>query len=79
MGLLADFILESLSFRTMRNREEEVAEAHENTFDWVFKYTPGHDEHGGLGDQFSTWLRSDTMGSIYWGSLFVKSVLRTTY
>lgn len=35
-GILIDFILESLSFRSMKNREKETAAAHGNTFDWIF-------------------------------------------
>ncbi|KAH8900176.1 hypothetical protein GQ53DRAFT_741136 [Thozetella sp. PMI_491] len=67
-GLLNDFILESISFRSMRNREEAVADAHENTFDWIFK-PPRADQRGAkndLGDHFARWLASDELGSIYW-------------
>jgi hypothetical protein len=35
-NLLQDFILENLSFASMRGREEEVAEAHRKTFEWTF-------------------------------------------
>ncbi|KAH6643304.1 hypothetical protein BKA67DRAFT_696969 [Truncatella angustata] len=66
--LLADFILESLSYKSMKNREEEVADAHGNTFAWIFKNKPdgNGNTNGGLGDQFTRWLRSDELGNIYW-------------
>jgi hypothetical protein len=35
-NLLQEFMLESLSFASMRDREEEVAEAHRKTFEWIF-------------------------------------------
>ncbi len=35
-ALVADNILESLSFKTMAGRQEEVAEAHRHTFGWLF-------------------------------------------
>lgn len=66
-GPLVDFILESLSFKSMKNREEEVADAHANTFDWVFKYDSGDGGRNSLGDQFTSWLQNDKLGSIYWG------------
>lgn len=33
---LQDFILENLSFASMGDRGEEVAEAHRKTFQWIF-------------------------------------------
>ncbi|KAF3022571.1 hypothetical protein E8E14_013229 [Neopestalotiopsis sp. 37M] len=65
-SILVDFILESLSFKSMKNREEEVADAHSNTFDWIFKYSFGDVGEGRFGDQFSRWLQSDELGSTYW-------------
>ncbi|KAK9426665.1 putative NACHT domain-containing protein [Seiridium unicorne] len=65
-GILIDFILESLSFKSMKNRQEEVAVAHGKTFDWVFKHDSGGSDRAALGDQFTTWLRSDELGNIYW-------------
>ena len=62
-------MLESLSFKSMRDREEEVTEAHKNTFDWIFnpdKYDSTDDARRRLGDQFVGWLRDDDLGSIYW-------------
>ncbi|ETS76211.1 hypothetical protein PFICI_11598 [Pestalotiopsis fici W106-1] len=65
-SILSDFILETLSFKSMKNREEEVAEAHRNTFDWIFKYSFGDVSEGGFGDQFSRWLQSSELGNTYW-------------
>jgi hypothetical protein len=66
-GFLADFILETLSFKSMKNREEEVADAHGDTFDWVFNHSSDDSGQSGIGEQFTTWLQSDDLGSIYWG------------
>jgi hypothetical protein len=70
-GLLNDFILESLSFRSMRNREEEVADAHGETFDWIFNPSKSNhsDAQNALGHHYTKWLSTDEMGSIYWGEL----------
>ena len=65
-GILNDFILESISFKSMRNREEEVADAHGSTFDWIFN-PKGADAKNNLGDHYMKWLGGDEMGSIYWG------------
>ena len=35
--LLKDHILESLAFLSMKDREEEVSEAHEKTLEWMFE------------------------------------------
>ncbi|KAI0123362.1 hypothetical protein BJ170DRAFT_687373 [Xylariales sp. AK1849] len=64
-GILEEFILESLSFKAMTTREEEVADSHGSTFDWIL--TPDqNDAKKGLGDHFTRWLSSDNLGSIYW-------------
>lgn len=65
-SVVTDFILESLSFKSMKNREEEVAEAHRNTFDWIFKYSFGDASGSELGDQFTKWLQTGELGNIYW-------------
>ena len=70
-GILNDFILESISFKSMRNREEEVADAHGSTFDWIFN-PKGGDAKNNLGDHYMKWLGGDEMGSIYWGMQFVR-------
>lgn len=63
-GLLRDFILENLSFKSMTDREDEVAEAHSNTFDWILK--AGDPTKGSQGAAFTKWLQTDEMGNIYW-------------
>jgi hypothetical protein len=60
-NLLQDFILENLSFASMRDREEDVAEAHHKTFEWIFT-----DENSTrVGSNFLQWLKEDNEG-IYW-------------
>jgi hypothetical protein len=53
--MVEDAILESLKFSTMTDRQEEIANAHTKTFDWIFKERqqdlPWAD--------FVSWLRSD--------------------
>ena len=68
-SLLQEFFLEHLSFTSMKDREEEVTEAHKKTFEWVFS-------QGGLGSttdaaskpttNFLEWLRTDAKGGVYW-------------
>ena len=62
-SLVNDFILESLAYKTMNDREEEVTAAHESTFDWVFH---GEKQVGQVGHQLATWLSGDALGPIYW-------------
>lgn len=75
MAVLANFILDGLSFSSMRNREDEVAEAHDTTFDWLFQYNLDEGEQNGLGIQFAKWLQSDELGNIYWGTYLIRQVL----
>ncbi|ODA80858.1 hypothetical protein RJ55_03818 [Drechmeria coniospora] len=35
-GLLCDFILENLAYKSMHDREDEVVQAHHATFEWIF-------------------------------------------
>ncbi|KAE9374984.1 hypothetical protein N431DRAFT_482087 [Stipitochalara longipes BDJ] len=60
--LLEDFILDSLAYKSMRDREEEVAEAHGKTFEWIFE----PETNKGINHKFTTWLKTDDLGSIYW-------------
>ncbi|OAA69638.1 hypothetical protein ISF_02908 [Cordyceps fumosorosea ARSEF 2679] len=55
--VLHDFILEALAYKSMRDREDEVTEAHASTFDWVF----ADGEHG-----LKTWLSTADAGPVYW-------------
>lgn len=62
--LLQDFILESLSFQSMESREQDVAKAHGNSFDWIFNNAGSRDS---VNDpRFTEWLSTDNLGSIYW-------------
>ncbi len=60
-NLLQDFILENLSFNSMRDREEEVAEAHRKTFEWIY----ADEGSKKVGSNFLQWLNDDNEG-IYW-------------
>lgn len=62
--LLQDFILESLSFQSMESREQDVAKAHGNSFDWIFDITGSRDSAND--PRFTEWLSTDNLGSIYW-------------
>ena len=60
---LQDFILESLSFSSMKDREEGVDIAHDSTFEWIFHSnrmtSPGV-------DSLSKWLQKDGADGIFW-------------
>ncbi|KAL9609000.1 MAG: hypothetical protein Q9167_006209, partial [Letrouitia subvulpina] len=59
-AIIEDFILESLVFSAMKDREEQVIEAHTNTLDWLFSES----KHGRSAAHFPTWLRGKD--SIFW-------------
>jgi len=63
---LQEFILDALVFKSMTERQEEVAEAHKETFQWVFKKDASRDS--GHGHNFLDWLRSktDEESNTYW-------------
>lgn len=66
-GILQDFILESLSFKSMTDREDEVADAHGNTLSWILDEGHPTDElKNAHSIAFSTWLQTNELGSIYW-------------
>ncbi|KAK7906440.1 hypothetical protein PG985_016446 [Apiospora marii] len=60
-GVLQDFILESLSFKSMAFREQDIEQAHGTSFDWIFK-DQADDSH----PSFSKWLSTTELGNIYW-------------
>ncbi|KAK8054433.1 hypothetical protein PG994_009500 [Apiospora phragmitis] len=60
-GVLQDFILESLSFKSMAFREQDIEQAHGTSFDWIF-----HDHAGDSHPSFSEWLSTTKLGNIYW-------------
>lgn len=67
IGSLQEFILDSLAYKSMRDREEEVADAHSQTFEWIFASVgaPSTAETG-FGNRFTAWLATDGAGPIYW-------------
>lgn len=63
---VGDDLLQSLWFSSITERYEEVAEAHQRTYQWVFK-PPKENVHAGRDkhwDNFPEWLRRDT--GLYW-------------
>ncbi|KAK7958986.1 uncharacterized protein PG986_003840 [Apiospora aurea] len=60
-GVLQDFILESLRFKSMAFREQDIEQAHGTSFDWIF-----HDQAGDSHPNFSEWLSTTGLGNIYW-------------
>jgi hypothetical protein len=67
-GLLSDFILDSLAYKSMHDREEEVTKSHADTFEWIFDdSTALHDkDNEKAAHHFTTWLATDQLGPIYW-------------
>lgn len=70
-GILHEFILDSLAYKSMHYREQEVVKAHNTTFEWVFTSYDKQpqqqlQQHGTPDHQFSTWLATDELGPIYW-------------
>ncbi|KAH0489675.1 hypothetical protein TgHK011_010093 [Trichoderma gracile] len=67
-SIVHDYILDTLSYKSMHFREQEVTKAHSKTFEWVFQPStstkPGTEEISE--HPFSTWLRGDSLGPIYW-------------
>ncbi|KAL6887237.1 hypothetical protein HDV57DRAFT_508168 [Trichoderma longibrachiatum] len=67
-SIVHDYILDTLSYKSMHFREQEVTKAHNSTFEWVFQ--PSAPTEAGKEEisehPFSTWLRGDTLGPIYW-------------
>lgn len=69
---LQALILEALAFSSMRDREDEVAEAHKRTFEWIFDekalIESPESKASGPGSHFLQWLRdkSGDEGGIYW-------------
>lgn len=60
-AVLRDFVLESLSFKSMNYREQDIEQAHGTSFDWIFNDQPGNSH-----PSFSEWLTTNNMGNIYW-------------
>lgn len=54
-------IMQSLYFDGMWSRQEQIRDAHESTYEWIFR---DPDSHSGRWDNFGTWLRSGI--GVYW-------------
>ncbi|KAF4340530.1 hypothetical protein FBEOM_5568 [Fusarium beomiforme] len=67
VGLINDFILESLAYKSMHDRECQVTEAHAKTLDWIFDNSPiGQPLRQDFRDTFVSWLSGTGLGPIYW-------------
>ncbi|KAF9776528.1 hypothetical protein IL306_005280 [Fusarium sp. DS 682] len=67
VGLINDFILESLSYKSMHDRESQVTEAHAKTLDWIFDNSPiDQSLRQNFRDTFVSWLSGTDLGPIYW-------------
>ncbi|RFU24233.1 hypothetical protein B7463_g12099, partial [Scytalidium lignicola] len=67
INVLEDFILDSLAYKSMRNREEDVTEAHRKTFEWIFRDDEGSTTgSSSISNHFTTWLTTAQSGPIYW-------------
>jgi energy-coupling factor transporter ATP-binding protein EcfA2 len=67
VGLINDFILESLSYKSMHDRESQVTEAHAKTLDWIFDNSPiDQSLRQNFRDSFVSWLSGTDLGAIYW-------------
>ncbi|KAM0316594.1 hypothetical protein ACHAPQ_011282 [Fusarium lateritium] len=66
-GLINDFILESLAYKSMHDRESQVTEAHAKTLDWIFDNSPiDQSLRKKFRESFTAWLNSTDLGPIYW-------------
>lgn len=65
VGLLNDFILEALFYKSMYDREDEVEKAYGSTFHWVFDESAPK-VTGRSENRIKEWLQADDMGPIYW-------------
>ncbi|KAI5459452.1 hypothetical protein BGZ63DRAFT_391064 [Mariannaea sp. PMI_226] len=67
IGLINDFFLETLAFKSMYDREDEVTEAHTKTLEWIFDNTAVDDQlQKHFRDEFILWLKTNNLGPIYW-------------
>ncbi|KAF5664441.1 hypothetical protein FHETE_7032 [Fusarium heterosporum] len=66
-GLINDFILESLAYKSMHDRESQVTEAHAKTLDWILDNSPIEQPlRQKFRESFTTWLSGTELGPIYW-------------
>ncbi|KAH7129943.1 hypothetical protein B0J13DRAFT_133795 [Dactylonectria estremocensis] len=67
VGIINDFLLDALAYKSMYDREEEVTEAHDKTLEWIFDGTVLDDTHRNLfSSEFKSWMSASDLGSIYW-------------
>lgn len=67
VGIINDFILESLAYSSMRDREDEVTEAHSRTLEWIFDDSSlTQPLRNAFRDSFTAWLKTNALGPIYW-------------
>jgi hypothetical protein len=66
-AMLQEFFLDNLAFTTMYDREEEVSQAHHNTFDFIFKsQLGGYPSDKQQDHNFASWLSAKSSSSVYW-------------
>ncbi|RBR24393.1 uncharacterized protein FIESC28_02883 [Fusarium coffeatum] len=66
-GLINNFILESLAYKSMHDRESQVTEAHAKTLDWIFDNSLIYQSlRRKFRDSFTAWLNGSELSPIYW-------------
>ncbi|PYH85112.1 hypothetical protein BO82DRAFT_429608 [Aspergillus uvarum CBS 121591] len=67
--ILRDFLLESLKFGSMTDREDSVAVAHGGTFDWILAPDGAKGHHSSnVQESLVSWLSSGSNDGIFWVS-----------
>ncbi|RAK78156.1 uncharacterized protein BO72DRAFT_458005 [Aspergillus fijiensis CBS 313.89] len=67
--ILQDFLLESLKFGSMTDREDSVAVAHDGTFDWILAADGSENHHSSsVQESLVKWLSSGNNDGIFWVS-----------
>ncbi|PWY83655.1 hypothetical protein BO94DRAFT_468597 [Aspergillus sclerotioniger CBS 115572] len=61
-----DFLLESLKFSSMTDREDSVTVAHGGTFDWIFSDENLGHEKSQVEESLTTWLSNAHDSGIFW-------------
>lgn len=66
IGVLNDFILDALAYKSMYDREDDVADASGSTFDWVFTEEGPSTNEANMKLSITNWLSTEESGPIYW-------------
>ncbi|PYI29498.1 hypothetical protein BP00DRAFT_400572 [Aspergillus indologenus CBS 114.80] len=67
--ILREFLLESLKFGSMTDREDSVAVAHDGTFDWILAADGSKGHHSSnVQESLVSWLSSGSNDGIFWVS-----------